>query len=48
MGSSLIQFSGASLDEDITNVLGHLDVRVKPNTKASWVFADINDKSLWK
>ena len=46
MGSSLIEFSGTSLDEDITNVLGHLEVRVKPNTKASWVFADINDKSL--
>ena len=48
MSSSLIEFSGTSLDEDITNVLGHLDVRVKPNTKTSWAFVDINDKSLCK
>ena len=43
MSSSLIEFSGTSLDEDITNVLGHLDVRVKPNTKASWVFAEVSE-----
>ena len=33
-----------SLDEDITNVLGHLDVRVKPNIKASWVFVTLTTK----
>ena len=35
--SSWIQFSGMLVDEDITNVLRHLDVRVqslvKPSTK---------------
>ena len=37
MSSSWIQFSGMLVDEDITNVLRHLDVRVqslvKPSTK---------------